>query len=103
MVKHMLDTWWPDDRVMPCAVYTVHVKMWSTSFFVEPKNQGLRFLWVWPQNHWLSFPVWASKSLQRFLGLGFKTKRALVCRLHHKTNRGRSTWDTRQDIAACFA
>jgi hypothetical protein len=27
---------------------------------------------------------------------------ALVCRLHHKTNGGRSAWDTRRDLVACF-
>jgi hypothetical protein len=28
---------------------------------------------------------------------------ALVCRLHHKTNGGRTSWGTRRDLAACFA
>jgi hypothetical protein len=30
--------------------------------------------------------IWASKSLRQFLGLGLKTKRTIVCRLHHKTD-----------------
>jgi hypothetical protein len=29
---------------MPCAVCTVHVERRSTSFLVEPQNQGLRFI-----------------------------------------------------------
>jgi hypothetical protein len=31
-------------RVALCAVYTVHVEMRSTSFLVEPQNQGLWFV-----------------------------------------------------------
>jgi hypothetical protein len=30
--------------------------------------------------------IWASKSPRRFLGLGLKTKRAMVCWLYHKTD-----------------
>jgi hypothetical protein len=37
-----------------------------------------------------------------FSGLGLKIKWASVCRLRHKTDRGRSVRDTRQDLAACF-
>jgi hypothetical protein len=48
--------------------------------------------------------IWASKSLRWFLGLGLKTKRAIVCRLCHKTDgRMKMAWDTCQDLAACFA
>jgi hypothetical protein len=32
-------------RVAPCAVCTVHVETRSTSFLVEPQNQGRRFEW----------------------------------------------------------
>jgi hypothetical protein len=32
--------------------------------------------------------IWASKLPRQFLGLGLKTKRATVYRLHHKTMRG---------------
>jgi hypothetical protein len=51
---------------------------------------------VWPQNHWDEFlglclkigsydlVLLASKSPRQFLGLGLKTKRAMVCRLCHK-------------------
>jgi hypothetical protein len=69
--------------VMPCAVCTVHIEMRSTSFLVETQNQG-RVSWLsfktkvdgfliwaskltalvwrfWPQNHRVSFLVYASK------------------------------------------
>jgi hypothetical protein len=35
--------------------------------------------------------------------LSLKTKRASVCRLRHKTDRGRTAWNTHQDLVACFA
>jgi hypothetical protein len=72
-------------------------------FLVEPQNQGGG-----------GFPdldlkigssglvIWASKSPRRFLGLGLKTKWAWVCQLLHKTDGGRSAWDTHRDLAACF-
>jgi hypothetical protein len=31
-------------QVALCAVYTVHVETRSVGFFVEPQNQGLRFV-----------------------------------------------------------
>jgi hypothetical protein len=104
-------------RATLCAVCTVNVETMSVGFLVEPQNQcqwfvsGLaskplgRFSPVWPQNRWLGFPglvIWASKSPRRFLSLGFKTKQALVCRLHHKTDGGRTARDTHRDLAACF-
>jgi hypothetical protein len=46
--------------------------------------------------------IWASKSPWQFLGLDLKTKQASVCRLHHKTDGGRSPWDMHRDLAACF-
>jgi hypothetical protein len=73
---------------------------------VWPQNRWRRFSPVWPQNRWLKFPalglkissyglvIWVSKSLWRFLGLGLKTQQVLVCRLRHKTNGGRTAWDT---------
>jgi hypothetical protein len=82
---------------------------------VWPQNWWQRFSLVLPQNRWLMFPclglktgssdlvIWASKSLRQFLGLGLKTKQALVCRLHHKTDGGRMAQDTHRDLAACFA
>jgi hypothetical protein len=44
-----------------------------------------------PKNGSSGLVIWASKSLQRFLGLGLKIKQTLVCRLRHKTNSGRTT------------
>jgi hypothetical protein len=53
----------PRGRVAPCAVCTVHVEMRSTSFLVEPQNQGRQFV-----------SGLVSKPLGRFLiGLGLKT------------------------------
>jgi hypothetical protein len=84
--------------VMPCAVCTVHIEMRSTSFLVEPQNQG-RVSWLsfktkvdgfliwaskltalvwrfWPQNHRVSFLVYASKlSRLRFIGCTTKSTR----------------------------
>jgi hypothetical protein len=41
-----------------------------------------------------SLVIWALKSPRRFFGLSFKTKQASVCRLRHKTDGGRTAWDT---------
>jgi hypothetical protein len=50
-------------RVVPCAVYTVHVETRSVSFLVQPQNQCRWFV-----------SGFASKLLGRFLmGLGLKT------------------------------
>jgi hypothetical protein len=47
--------------------------------------------------------IWPTKSQRQFLGLGLKTKLAMVCRLDHKTNgRMKTAQDTRRDLAACF-
>jgi hypothetical protein len=84
-----------------------------SSFGLKTKVYGLSV--VWPQNHWDGFPslglktgssglvIWASKSPPRFLGLGLKIKRAMVCQLCHKTDgRMKTVWSTRRDLAACF-
>jgi hypothetical protein len=42
--SHRSDTRWPGGWVAPCAVYTWHVETRSTSFFIEPQNQGRRFV-----------------------------------------------------------
>jgi hypothetical protein len=47
--------------------------------------------------------IYVSKSPRRFLGLGFKIKQGLVCRLQHKTDGGRTVQNTRRDLVACFA
>jgi hypothetical protein len=72
-------------------------------FLVEPQNQdGGGFLGLSLKIGSSGLVIWYSKSPRRFLGLCLKIKQALVCRLHHKTNGGRSARDTRQDLAACF-
>jgi hypothetical protein len=40
-----------------------------------------------------SLVIWASKSPQRILGLGLKTKRAMVCWLRHKIDERRTARD----------
>jgi hypothetical protein len=73
-------------------------------FLVEPQSQGGGgFPSLGLKNGSSGLVIWASKSPRRFLGLGLKTKQASVCRLHHKTDRGRSARDTYRDLAACFA
>jgi hypothetical protein len=48
--------------------------------------------------------IWPTKLSRRFLGLGLKTKRAIVCRLCHKINgRMKTAFDTHRDLAPCFA
>jgi hypothetical protein len=48
--------------------------------------------------------IWASKSPRLFLGLGLKTTQATVYRLCYKTDRRMMlAWDTRRDLASCFA
>jgi hypothetical protein len=76
----------------------------AVGFLVGPQNQGGRgFPSLGLKNDSSGLVIWASKSPRRFLGLSLKTKQASVCRLRHKTDRGRSTRDTRQDLAACLA
>jgi hypothetical protein len=73
-------------------------------FLVETQNQGGRgFFGLGLKTGSFGLLIWASKSLRRFLGLGLKTMWASVYRLCHKTDEGRSAWDTRRDLAACFA
>jgi hypothetical protein len=72
-------------------------------FLVEPQNQGGGgFPNLGIKTGSYSLVIYASKSPRRFLDLGLKTKRASVCRLHHKIDGGRSARDTRRDLAACF-
>jgi hypothetical protein len=73
-------------------------------FLVEPQNQGGGgFPGLGLKIGISGLVIWASKSPRRFLGLGLKTKQPLVCRLHHKTDGGRSTWDTHRDLTVCLA
>jgi hypothetical protein len=70
---------------------------------------------VWPHNNSLCFPglclktsscslvISPTKSLWWFLGLGLKTKCAMVCRLRHRiVGRMMMVRDRHQDLAACF-
>jgi hypothetical protein len=73
-------------------------------FLVEPQNQGGGgFPDLCLKIGSFGLVIWASKSPRQFLGLGLKTKWASVYRLRHKTDGGRSAWDTRRDLAACLA
>jgi hypothetical protein len=80
------------------------------------KTKVISLLVVWPQNHWVGFfglglktdsyglVICASKSPRQILRLCLKTKRAMICRLHHKTDRSmKMMQDTCRDLAACFA
>jgi hypothetical protein len=65
------------------------------SFLVEHQNQGGGgFSGLGLKTDSFGLVIWASKSPRWFLGLGIKIKRASVCRLRHKIDGGRSTWDT---------
>jgi hypothetical protein len=76
----------------------------AVGFLVEPQNQGGGgFLGFDLKTGSYGLVIWASKSPRRFLGLGLKIKQALVCRLRHKTDGVRSTWDTRRDLTAYLA
>jgi hypothetical protein len=73
-------------------------------FLVEPQNQvGEGFLDLGLKTGSSGLVICASKSPQRFLGFGLKTKQPSVCRLRHQTDGVRSAWHTRRDLAACFA
>jgi hypothetical protein len=70
-------------------------------FLVEPQNQGGGgFSGLGLKTSRSGLVSWASKSPWWFLSLGLKTKWASVCRLRHKTDGGRSAWNTRRDLAA---
>jgi hypothetical protein len=98
-----------------CVICTVHMETRSTGFLVEPENQGRRVSWLNLKTKVGRFfglvlktdnsnlVIYASKSLRQFLRLNLKTKRYSVYWLRHKTDRGRSTRDTRRDLAVCFA
>jgi hypothetical protein len=75
----------------------------EVGFLVEPQNQGGGgFPGLGLKIGSSGLMIWASKSPQRFLGLGLKTKQASVCRLRHKTDGGRMAQDTHRDLAASF-
>jgi hypothetical protein len=63
----------------------------AVGFLMEPQNQGGGgFPGLGLKTDSFGLVIWALKSPRRFLGLCLKTKRALVCRLRHKTDGGRS-------------
>jgi hypothetical protein len=65
-------------------------------FLVEPQNQdGGGFPGLGSKTSSYGLMIWASKSPRWFFGLGLKTKQASVCQVRHKTDGGRSVWDTR--------
>jgi hypothetical protein len=76
----------------------------AVGFFVEPQKQGGGgFPGLGLKTDSFGLVIWFLKSPRRFLGLGLKTKWASVCQLRHKTDGGRSAWDTCRDLAACFS
>jgi hypothetical protein len=73
-------------------------------FLVEPQNRGGGgFPGLGLKTDSSGLVIWASKSPRWFLGMGLKTKWVSVYRLCHKTDGGRSAWDTCRDLAACLA
>jgi hypothetical protein len=75
----------------------------TDDFLVEPQNQcGRRFPSLGLKIGSSGLMIWASKSPRRFFDLDIKTKWASIYRLRHKTDGGRSAWDTRRDLAPCF-
>jgi hypothetical protein len=76
----------------------------TVSFLVEPQSQcdeGFPSLGLKIGSS--SLVICALKSPRLFLGLCLKTKQTTACRLHHKTDGGRSTRDMRRDLTTCFA
>jgi hypothetical protein len=75
----------------------------AVGFLVESQNQGDEvFSGLGLKTDSFGLLIWVLKSPRQFLRLDFKTKWASVCRLHHKSDGGRSAWDMRRDLAACF-
>jgi hypothetical protein len=75
----------------------------AVGFLVEPQNQsGGGFPGLGLKTDSSDLVIWVSKSPQWFLDLGLKSKWASVYRLCHKTDGGRSAWDKRRHLAACF-
>jgi hypothetical protein len=73
----------------------------AVGFLVEPQNRGGGgFLSLCLKTGSSGLVIWVSKSPRRFPSLDLKTKQVSVCWLRHKTNGGRSAWDTRRDLVA---
>jgi hypothetical protein len=68
----------------------------AVGFLVEPQNQGGEaFPSLGIKTDSSGLVIWASKSPRWFRGWGLKIKWSSLCRLRHKTDEGRSAWDTR--------
>jgi hypothetical protein len=67
------------------------------------KTSGFGFFGLGLKTGSYGLMIFVSKSARRFFGLGFKTKRATVCRLRNKTDRRmKTTQGTHRNLAACF-
>jgi hypothetical protein len=115
--SHRSDTRWPGDREVGwrCVRSAPCTCRWEARVSWLGLKTKVDSLWVvWPQTHsdgFLSLDlktgssglvIWVSKLPRWFLGLGLKIKQASVCRLHHKTDGGRSAQDTSGDLVTCF-
>jgi hypothetical protein len=77
---------------------TVFLKTGGNGFSqFDFKTSGSGFLFG-PQNQQLQFGDLCLKIIVRFFCLSLKTKRTMVYRLRHKTDRGRTARDTHQDL-----
>jgi hypothetical protein len=84
--------------------YTICTRRWwvRVSWFgLKTKVDGFASLDLKTGNSGLK--IWTSKSPRRFLGLSLKIKWTTICLLRQKIDRRRTAWDTRWDLAACFA
>jgi hypothetical protein len=115
--SHRSGTRWPDDRGVgwhrvwsaPCTWRREARVSWLSlktkvddflRFGLKTGDDGFSGLGLKTDRSGLM--IWASKSLRQFLNLCLKIKQTSVCRLRHKTDRGRTAQDTRQDLVACF-
>jgi hypothetical protein len=85
-------------------IYPALASKLTVGFLVESQNQGGGgFSGLDLKTGSFSLVIWVSKSPQRFLCLGLKTKWASACQSRHKTDGGRSARDTHRYLAAYFA
>jgi hypothetical protein len=78
-------------------------KLVATVLVVYSQNHSLRFLGLGLKTGSCGLVIWPTKLLRRLLGLDLKTKLAMICQLHHKTDGSMKTVQgTRQDLATCF-
>jgi hypothetical protein len=92
---------WPQNHMDGFSRFGLKIGGVGFSLFDLKTGGGLPGLGLKTSN--FDLVIWASKSPRRFLGLGLKTKRAMVCRLRHKTDgRMKMVRAKRRDLAACF-